>query len=198
MVGKHVSLFVYARGEAARDLPYTLWQMIEEASDWPRIFWANDYPPARIPQGGDLSEWCNYLHYGKDEKVFCLVVDRFNGDIIGLIWASDVVAERAFMAGWMTPKMRGKPHAREAVHLFVDFLHNTLHIPVIVAVTPWIEARNLVKRCGFKDICFIPNTYRKDVWLLQHVQTRSVLGDAPRTSARPEEELRQRSDTKEG
>ena len=187
MQDEHVSLFVYTRGEAARDLPYTLWQMIEEAGDWPRIFWANDYPPSRISRTGDLSEWCNYLHFQKDEKVFCLVVDRFTGDIIGLVWASEVTAERAFFAGWMMPKMRGRPHSREAVQLFVDFLHDTLNIPIIVAVTPWIEARNLGKRCGFEDVCFIPNTYKKDVWLLHHTR-----------SARSEEELRQPELQKEG
>ena len=168
LVGEHVSLWVYSRGEAARDLPYILWQMIEDAGDWHRIMWIDINEPTRVPRFGDLAHWMAYMFDDRDIKIWLLVSDNETGDIAGVIWFNKIVKNTAYGSIWMSPKFRGKPHVREAGKLGLHFGHDLMNWDTIYTTTPWPDVRNFDRRLGFKDVMFIPKIFGIDVWLLEH------------------------------
>jgi len=168
LVGEHVSLWAYARGEAARDLPYQLWTMIEAAGDWQRIMWVDHNEPSRVPKFGDLAHWVAYMFDDRDSKVWLLVGDNATGDIAGVIWFNKIIAGTAYGSIWMAPNYRGKPHVREAGKLGLAFGHDTMGWETIRTITPWPDVRNFDKRLGFQEVAFIPKVFGVDVWLLEH------------------------------
>lgn len=167
MQGDYVSLWVYSRGEAARDLPYLLWKMIEDAGDWDKIMWShNCVEDKRVSIHGDLIDWMTMLLH--EEKVWILISDNVTGDICGMGWFANLQEYSATTHIWMIPAYRGKPHVREAIKLGLAFGHAVLHKPVLQSFTPWPLARNAARKAGFNDVCFIPTLFGKDVWLLEH------------------------------
>lgn len=168
MQGKHISLWAYVRGEAARDLPYTLWQMVEEAGDWKKLFWVDAFQPSRVPMFGDLVHWVDFMHSVYDPKVFVLVADNETGAIAGFIWFNRLSAESVYGSIWIAPKFRGKPHVREAGVLGLRWAHELLRVPVVYTITPWPEVKNFDKRIGFKELAVVPKLCGPDVYLLEH------------------------------
>lgn len=166
MRGKYVSLWVYSRGEAARDLPYQLWKMIEDAGDWDKIFWGEDDKTTRISKHGDLIAWMEWMI----GKALILIVDNATQAICGLGWFSDMQGGNALTSIWMAPQWRGKPHSREATMLGVRFGYDNLGLTTIQTMTPWPIARNLAVKAGFKIVSFIPKLFGPDVWLLEYVR----------------------------
>ena len=164
MVGKHVSLWLYARGYAARDLPYQLWRLIEDAGDWDSILVDEETKDTRIPTFGDLTHWMAFMA----DKTFLLIVDNISGDICGLGWFSDRRGSCALTSIWMVPAYRGRAHSREAVELGVQFGYKELGLTTIQSITRWPVARNLARRAGFEVVCRIPKHFGADVWLLEH------------------------------
>ena len=168
MQGDYVSLWVYSRGESARDLPYTLWQMVEANNDWERLLWNDPYEPTRVSRFGDLVHWITFMHGDGDPKVFLLISDNQNGDIAGFIWFNRIIDNTAYGSIWIDPKFRGKPHPRESAKLALRWAHEIMNWHTIYTVTPWPDVRNFDRRIGFKEVGFIPKVLGKDVWLLEH------------------------------
>jgi RimJ/RimL family protein N-acetyltransferase len=164
MQGEHVSIWLYARGYAARDLPYQLWRLIEDAGDWGRIILEDGVQDSRVSKFGDLTHWIDYM----SDKTWLLIADNATGDICGLGWFSDRRGDTALSSIWMAPGWRGKPHSREAIKLGVEFGYKELGLKTIQSITPWPLARNLARRAGFKVVCQIPKHFGADVWLLEH------------------------------
>ena len=164
---KQISFWTYSRGEAARDLPYQLWRMIEDANDWDHIMYGHEcVEDSRVLKHGDLVDWMTM--FLSEKRVWNMIVDNATGDICGLGWYANFQNDSATCHIWMAPQYRGKPHSRDAVKLGIDFGHNELGISVLLAFTPFPLARNLARRAGFKDVCFIPHLFGHDVWLLEH------------------------------
>ena len=173
MQGQHVSLWAYSRGEAARDLPYLLWKMVEDAGDWERILWTDQFEPTRVPRWGDLVHWVAFMHGDVDPKVFVLVADNETGDIAGFVWFNRVIhGKSAYGSIWMAPGYRGKPHVREAGELGLRWAHEVMQWETVYTITPWPDVRNFDRRIGFKDVAFIPKLAGPDVWLLEHSHGR--------------------------
>lgn len=168
LTGEHVTLWVYARGEAARDLPHQLWAMIEEAGDWQRIMWVDQTEPSRVSKFGDLAHFVAYMFDDRDPKIWLLVSDNETGDIAGVIWFNKITKKSAYGSIWMSPKYRGKPHVREAGKLGLAFGHELMGWDLISTATPWPDVRNFDKRLGFKEVAFVPKVFGVDVWLLEH------------------------------
>ena len=168
MQGEHVSLWIYSRGEAARDLPYLLWQKVEAAGDWERILWTDLFEPTRIPRWGDLVHWISFMHSDADPKVFLLVADNETGEVAGFIWFNRIHKGTAYGSIWICPSYRGKPHVREAGHLGLRWAHEVMGWDTVYTITPWPDVRNFDKRIGFKEVAFIPKLCGPDVWLLEH------------------------------
>ena len=166
--GEHVSLWLYSRGEAARDFPYMIWRMIEDAGDWKRILWTDFTEPSRVSKFGDLPHWVAYMFDDRDPKVWVMVADNATGDIAGVIWFNKIIQGNAYGSIWMDPKFRGKPHVREAGKLGLRFGHEVMGWNTISTATPWPDVRNFDKRLGFKEVAFIPKVFGIDVWLLEH------------------------------
>lgn len=168
MQGQYVSLWIYSRGEAARDLPWQLWRMVEDAGDWERILWTDMSEPSRVPRWGDLTHWVAYMHGPEDQKAFLLIADNETGDLAGFIWFNRMIQQTAWGSIWVHPKYRGKPHAREAGKLALQWAHGDMGWHTVFTLTPWPEVRNFDKRLGFKDVTFIPKIFGPDVWLMEH------------------------------
>src|SRR3990167_6804788 len=146
MQGKHVTLWMYSRGEAARDLPYQLWKMVEDAGYWERLLWQSPYEPTRVPRFGDLVHWTAFMHADGDPKMFLLVADNETGDIAGFIWFNRILAQSAYGNIWMAPLYRGRPHVREAGTLGLNWAHSVMGWKTVYTITPWPDVRNFDKR----------------------------------------------------
>ncbi len=168
MQGEFVSLWVYSRGEAARDLPYTLWSMVEANNDWEQLFWIDPYESTRIPKFGDLVHWLTFMHGDGDPKVFLLVSDNETGNIAGFIFFNRIIKSTAYGSIWIDPKFRGKQHPREAGCLGLRWAHEIMKWHTVYTITPWPDVRNFDKRIGFQEVAFIPKLCGPDVWLLEH------------------------------
>ena len=166
MVGEHVSLYAYSRGWAARDLPYQLWRMIEDANDWSQLIWEDDVKDTRVSKFGDLTHWMAFM----EDKMWLLIVDNATQVICGLGWFSDRRGSTALSSIWMAPQWRGKPHSREAIKLGIEFGYQELNLTTIQSITPWPIARNLCVKCGYRVIAFIPKHFGHDVWFLEHTR----------------------------
>ena len=169
MQGKYVTLWIYSRGEAARDLPWQLWRMVEDAGDWQRLLWTDPYDETRVPKFGDLTHWVGFMHGDGDPKQFLLVADNETGDIAGFIWFNRVrMKESAYGSIWMAPKYRGRPHVREAGVLGLRWAHEIMEWPTVYTITPHPDVRNFDRKIGFEDVAFVPELCGPDVWLLKH------------------------------
>lgn len=166
--GKHVTLWAYARGEAARDLPYTLWRMIEDVGDWKRIMWVDTMEPSRVSMFGDLVYWINFMHSITDPKIFVLISDNETGSIAGFIWFNRIQKDSAYGSIWIHPWWRGRRHTREAGKLGLQYAHELLKLKTVYTITPYADVRNFDKRIGFREVAFLPKIAGPDVWLLEH------------------------------
>ena len=168
MVGKHATIWAYARGYMARDLPYQLWWMIEQAEDWHKLFWEDDAKDTPISKFGDLTHWMAYMA----DKIWLIITDNATSQIAGIGWFSDHRSDTALTSIWIAPLWRGKWLAREAIELGCEFGYVELGLKTIQTITPWPLARNLAQRAGFRTVCRIPKHcgLPQDVWLLEHVR----------------------------
>lgn len=159
-----ISLWAYSRGEAARDLPYLLWKMVEEAGDWHKIIPQNiNDDSTRIELHGDLIHWMEWLR----DKAIVIIAHNETGDICGFGWYSDQIGGTALTSIWIAPRWRGLI-TREAVFAGIKFGYEMLGLKTLQTITPWPIARNLAKKCGFKEVAFIPKHFGPDMWLLEH------------------------------
>jgi len=192
MQGQHVTLWIYSRGEAARDLPWQLWRMVEDAGDWQRILWTNPWVdnPTRVSRFGDLVHWTAFMHADGDPKMFLLVSDNETGDIAGFIWFNRIVGvgdrSSAYGSIWMAPLYRGRPHVREAGILGLNWAHSVMGWKTVYTITPWPDVRNFDKRIGFREVAFVPKLAGPDVWLLEHVEGHPTPNPTPSTMGEKE------------
>ena len=170
MQGEHVSLWAYSRGEAARDLPYQLWKMVEDAGDWGTLFWVDTFDKTRVPMFGDLTHWVHFMHSLEDPKLFMLSADNETGALIGFIWVNRIIAGASCYGSiWMHPDWRGKPHCRETGALGIRWVHELLALPTLYTITPHVAVRNFDKKIGFQELGQIPEQlFGVKLWLLEH------------------------------
>lgn len=172
---KQISLWAYSRGEAARDLPWIIWRMVEDAGDWDKlVHWNPPEEDSRVPVRGDLIEFIEWMK----GKLFVLAVNNATGDIVGFGWYSDIRNGTALTSIWVNPLHRGK-FSREITFAGIKFGYEMLGLETLQTMTPWPIARNLARKCGFKDIAFIPKHFGIDTWLLEHKKEKTSQPSPP-------------------
>lgn len=154
--GEHVVIWPYVRGYFPRTTLFDLWHLIEEAGDWQPFFWNETvYPNTPVSQMGDPTDWLSFIEDHRDPKAVLIVQAKSNNEIAGLIWFNHQEPTRAFGSIWMRPKYRGIA-SREAVNLGLEYAFYARGWQEIWATTPFPVARNLIVKCGFREIAWIP------------------------------------------
>jgi len=143
-----------------------MWSLIEAENDWPSIMWEYEPSDTPISQHGDLVEWIHYMENPFDQKALMLVQDNHSKRVCGLIWFNKMKADSAHGSIWMSKEVRGLPHVREAVKLGLEYAFYARGWKTVYAITPWAIARNLLRRCDFKELATIPEVYGRTTYLM--------------------------------
>lgn len=158
--GEHVTLWPYVRGHYPRSFLFDVWALIEKAGDWGRFFWDTTGLDTPVPTKGDIVDWVTFVETPVDQKAILVVQAVQGGEICGLVWFNRIQSDCAFGSIWMRPEYRGLAHSREAINVGLEYAFYLRGWKEVFAMTPFPLARNLVKRCGFKDVALLPNVYR--------------------------------------
>lgn len=163
--GKFCCVYPYARGYFDRDFIYKLWCLIEAEHDWPSIMWESEPSDTPIDQRGDLIEWVHYMESFLDPKALLMVQDNRSKEIAGLIWFNRQRSVSAHGAIWISKAYRGL-FSREAIQLGLEYAFYARHWQTVYAVTPWPVARNLLLKCGWRELAKVPELYGRDVYMM--------------------------------
>lgn len=144
--GEHVRLVPLVRGENDERgvLVYVVWQTIEQAGDWGKIFWEED-----DPKRGDLLHWCSYL--ANNQTVLVMFVDK-QGALAGVFWFNTYNDDEksAWVHLWVEPAHRGEA-TREMTEMTARYGFEVLGLKRIIGVTPYAITRNLGVKYGFRE-----------------------------------------------
>lgn len=152
LTGTYVHLWPYSARHLPRDAVYRVWQVMEAAHAWPRVFWWQDLPEAHK---GDLVAFASYMR----ERV-PLLVQMGENPLAGLIWFDEMVAGlRGNISIWFTQAAWGPP-AEEAGRLATEYAHQALQLPQVWGVSPWGAARDFAVRCGYTHVATLPRFVR--------------------------------------
>ena len=158
---EHLQCYPYARGYYnRRDLLHGIWAAIENAGDWDKILWDRTQTDTPISTHGDLVDWVNFVHSGHDPKVLLIFQDKASGELAGIVWFHRIEHGEAAACIWVVPKFRRSVYPREMVDVGRQYAFYAMGWTKVWAMTPWSNARNLSKRCGFKDVITLPKMYR--------------------------------------
>jgi RimJ/RimL family protein N-acetyltransferase len=150
-----LNIVPYLRGHLSRDILGRLWQMIEEAGDWGKIFANDKTQDTPVSTVGDLVDWIHYIENPHQPTI--LLIGIADNEIVGFMWFKKF--QRGQECGiWVKPSFRGL-HSRTLVNKCLDFMFTKHDVPVIYGVTTHAVARNLAKKCGFVDEAKIDNMY---------------------------------------
>ena len=148
--GDHVKLTPIVRGinDERGVMAFVVWNAIEQAGDWGKIFWSVS-PDVRV---GDLFHWLGYL---TDEKNPCSPVIFeciHSGALAGAFWFNNFKPEEgsAEIHFWIDPAFRGHP-SREIGALATKYAFEVLKVKRLIGISPHPVVRNYGLRCGYKE-----------------------------------------------
>lgn len=159
------SVWPYVRGHFGRGFLYHLWSLVEAEKDWHSIMWETPESNTPISQKGDLVSFVHYMESFLDPKSILIVQDNHTREIAGFIWFNRQKPDSAYGSIWISKKYRGHV-SREAVKLGMEYAFHARGWKSLFAVTPWPVARNLLVKCGWRELAKLPEMYNIDVYML--------------------------------
>jgi len=148
--GERVRLVPIVRGvnDERGLLAFVIWQAIEDAGDWHKIF----YQAPDDPRIGDLYHWLNYAADMENPNTFVMFEDKESNALAGLFWFNSYKPEnrQAQIHIWIAPAFRGVP-TREMGEIATRYAFEVLRVKRLVGISPYAETRNLAVRCGYKE-----------------------------------------------
>lgn len=148
--GEYVRLVPVVRGQNDERgvLLFVLWQAIERAGDWNRLFWQFE-----DPRKGDLYHFLAYLTDPQNPAVGVIFEDVKTNALAGSFWfncyrESDKSAELNI---WVSPAYRGRP-TREMGHLITKYAFEVLGLYKIFGTSPQAIVRNFGRKCGYVEM----------------------------------------------
>ncbi len=152
LTGTAVRLWHYVPGVYGRDALYRVWKAMEDDGATKHAFWDDAY----LPTGGDCASFICAFE-GATNKILMLVERVDTGKLCGCLWVTQVVpGHHAFLSQWMQQEARG-PLALEAAQMVIRGLFEIVHLRQIWAMTPWVAAGALCRRCGFERVAVLPD-----------------------------------------
>lgn len=125
-----------------------VWQAVEKAGDWDKLFWWEE--PGDTPHGqrGDLVSVVQYITDHDDPKI--LFIGEHENQIVGITWFHEQKLGTCQSGIWVAPKFRGI-FSRQLVNESMALLKEWHGIKQVFAVTQWPICRNLCRKTGFVE-----------------------------------------------
>ena len=144
--GEHVRLVPLVRGmnDERGVIAFVIWNAIEQAGDWERIFWDSPADPKK----GDLFFFLEAMA----NSAAVMFEERQTNALAGLIWFNtfDPKDGSAHIHIWTDPVHRGAP-TREMALIATDYAFIVLKLKRLIGISPYPVIRNLGLRCGYKE-----------------------------------------------
>ena len=153
--GELVSLWPYAHGYYARDLPYQIWALIEKDDAAKYIFYEYQEGPEPISIKGDLATFIAYL--SDPQKIILVVEDNETKGIAGMIWFDSFIPNYRCHSGfWMRRRFWGH-RTREACRIALDYIFNKINVQSVWGFTPWQTSLKTQTALGFTYVVSLPD-----------------------------------------